>query len=410
MVVFTEKQKEFIRMFAHDKLRRINILEGSVRSGKTWISVLVWALWVALSPADGNYLMTAKTLVSLKRNCLDLMMEMIGGAYFEFNVVKKEARLFGRRIYLEGANDSRSESKIRGMTLTGAYCDEITLLPEEFFSMLLSRLSKPGAMLLGTTNPDNPSHWLKTRFLDRADKLDLLRFSFTIDDNTLLDEDYVRRLKQEYTGVYYSRYILGQWVHCDGVIFTQFADDTERYLCDDVPVDLQFINVGVDFGGNNSKTVFVATGVRRSLAGFVVIDEEQLRDNGTIDGERLGKDFVRFIMRLRERFPAVPILRVRCDSAEQYLINGLRKAALAAGLSVAVVNALKRLITARIHFVNTLLNAGRLHVMRQCSIVAGSLRGQVWDTKALDEKRLDDGTCDIDTADAFEYSIEEFIR
>jgi hypothetical protein len=46
------------------------------------------------------------------------------------------------------------------MTLQGAYCDELTLFTEEFFAMLLSRLSLSNTKLLGTTNPDTPSHML----------------------------------------------------------------------------------------------------------------------------------------------------------------------------------------------------------------------------------------------------------
>ena len=67
--MFTPKQEVLLSMFKHDQLKRINILEGSVRSGKTWISLVLWAFWVATMPADGAYLMVAKTLTSLKRTC-----------------------------------------------------------------------------------------------------------------------------------------------------------------------------------------------------------------------------------------------------------------------------------------------------------------------------------------------------
>lgn len=78
--------------------------------------------------------MVAKTLTSLRRNCLDLLQELIGTNHFTYSLSKKEGRLFGRLIYLEGVNDARAESKIRGMTLSGAYCDELTLFTEDFFT------------------------------------------------------------------------------------------------------------------------------------------------------------------------------------------------------------------------------------------------------------------------------------
>ena len=130
-------------------------------------------------PRDGAYLMAAKTLTSLRRNVLDLLTELVSGNNFSYSLSKKEARLFGRLVYLEGVNDARAEGKIRGMTLTGAYCDELTLFTEDFFAMLLSRLSEHGAKLFATTNPDSPNHWLMLKYLKRADELDLLRLRFT---------------------------------------------------------------------------------------------------------------------------------------------------------------------------------------------------------------------------------------
>ena len=107
-----------------------------MRSGKTWISLVLWALWVAQMPNDGYYLMCARTLDSLKRNCLSVLEDLVGSKRFTYSMYSKEGTLFGRKIYLEGASDVRSEEKIRGMTLSGVYCDEITLFPQEFFSML----------------------------------------------------------------------------------------------------------------------------------------------------------------------------------------------------------------------------------------------------------------------------------
>lgn len=228
--VYTLKQRELLRIWQRGKLRRINLLEGSVRSGKTWISLVVWAFWVATMPRDGNYLMVAKTLTSLRRNCLDLLQELVGTKYFRYSLSKKEARLFGRLVYLEGVNDARAESKIRGMTLQGAYCDELTLFTEDFFSMLLSRLSCPGAKLIATTNPDSPQHWLKVKYMDRAAELDMLIMKFLIEDNTFLDPEYVENLKKEYVGVFYDRFILGQWVVAEGRVYPMFTDNPDRFI------------------------------------------------------------------------------------------------------------------------------------------------------------------------------------
>lgn len=164
-ISFTTKQNELIRLLEQNKLKRINLLQGSVSAGKTWISLIAWALWVATRSKDHLYMMCGKSLQTLKRNCLLPLQELIGEKHFKFSLSTKEGILFGRKIMLEGANDQRSESKIRGITLGGAYCDELTLFPKDFFVMLLSRLRVPGAKLIATTNPDVPTHWLKTEYI-----------------------------------------------------------------------------------------------------------------------------------------------------------------------------------------------------------------------------------------------------
>ena len=251
--VYTPKQRSLLRLWQKNKLRRINLLEGSVRSGKTWISLVLWAFWVGTMPIDGNYLMVAKTLTSLRRNCLDLLQDLVGSKNFTYSLSKKEARLFGRIIYLEGVNDARAESKIRGMTLQGAYCDELTLFTEDFFSMLLSRLSCKGAKLIATTNPDSPMHWLKVKYMDRAEKLDMLSMSFLIDDNTFLDPKYIDNLKNEYQStVYYDRFILGLWVVAEGRVYPMFTDSPDRFILRGATagMDGQFY-VSIDYGTVN---------------------------------------------------------------------------------------------------------------------------------------------------------------
>ena len=147
---------------------------------------------MATRPPEYLYMMCGKSLQTLKRNCLLPLQELIGERNFTFSLAAKEGRLFGRRIMLEGANDGRSEAKIRGITLGGAYCDELTLFPKDFFTMLLSRLRVEGAKLIATTNPDMPTHWLKTEYLENDALCDtLLSVFFHIDDNTTLPADYV---------------------------------------------------------------------------------------------------------------------------------------------------------------------------------------------------------------------------
>lgn len=411
MIKFSTKQAELIKDLKADRLKRINILEGAVRSGKTWISLILFALWVSMQPKTATFLMVGKTLTSLKRNCLDLLQQLVGENNFTYNTSRKEGILFGRVVYLEGTNDSRAEGKIRGMTLTGAYCDEITLFAEDFFAMLLSRLSMPGAKLFATTNPDSPQHWFMVKYIKRASDLDMSISRFTIDDNPFLDAVYVENLKKEYTGVFYKRFILGQWVVADGACYPQFANNPEDYIIDKLPDDARYISIGVDWGGNRSLTAFVATAFHGNYDSITVLKDYHVQGRkGEIDGNRVNTEFKRFIQSIKEEYPNIPIRYVFADSAEQYLINGLRKAI--TGMGMQIGDSKKNPIVQRIICANSLLNTGRLKVMKECQYVQEGLRGAVWDSKAAangKDERLDDFTSDIDVIDAFEYSFERFI-
>lgn len=403
--VYTEKQSAMLRLWQEDHLKRINILDGSVRSGKTWISLVLWAFWVATMPKSGSYLMTAKTLTSLARNCLDLLEQLVGKSNFTYSIPQKQGSLFGRRIYFEGVNDVRAENKIRGMTLQGAYCDEITLFTEDFFAMLLSRLSEPGAKLIGTTNPDNPHHWLKKNYLDRENDLDLLSVKFLIDDNTFLSAEYVSAIKREYVGVFFDRFILGKWVAAEGVIYPQFANDYEQFTFSELP-SVSVATVGVDFGGNKSANAFICNGYTKGFREIVTLDEVYLKEQLTPD--RLYDAFIQFIMRLQAK--GIPVYEAYCDSAETTLINGLRAACVKAGVAIDIKKARKGPITDRIRFFNTMMAQGRYSVNSKCVHLIEAIASAVWNDKSLTDERLDDGNMNVDSLDALEYAAEPFMK
>ncbi|MFE5681725.1 PBSX family phage terminase large subunit [Streptomyces sp. NPDC056512] len=243
---------------------RGNLWEGAVRSGKTIGSIMVWLRYIRTGP-PGPLLMVGKTERTLKRNIIDVIEQMIGKKRCVYRLGAGEVVIFGRLIYVAGANDEKAVDKIKGLTLAGAYCDEVTTYPQTFFQMLETRLSIAGARWFGTTNPEGPNHWLKKNYLDRArlhlrrdgtlvetqgpDALDLHRFSFTLDDNPSLPADYVASLKRSHQGLFFKRYILGEWCLAEGVIFDGF--DEARHVVDIVPEITRWMCVGLDYGTVN---------------------------------------------------------------------------------------------------------------------------------------------------------------
>lgn len=401
-MALSEKQTEFLRHCDH----RWNVKTGATGSGKSWLdyAVVIPKRLMALK-GEGAVVILGNTQGTANRNILEPMRDIWGERLVgTINSSDNSAKLFGRRVYVMGADNRKHIARIQGMTIEYAYGDEVTTWAEGVFQMLKSRLRCPHSHFDGTCNPDAPGHWFKT-FLDSD--ADIYCQASTIDDNPFLPPEFVENLKREYAGtVYYNRFILGQWVAAEGVIYRQFCDDPERFVVDELPEGDAIRNavIGVDFGGGTSAHAFCCMGftVRGRL---VVLDE--YREQAALDPNRLAADFVDFVRRCRARWL---VTDVWCDSAEQTLINGLRSAAASAGLAVNIGNAQKRAINDRIRATCILMGAGRFLVNRACRETIDALKSALWDGRKLTEDvRLDDGTTNIDSLDAMEYSFEREI-
>lgn len=396
----SDKQIAFLE--ADDK--RLNFLEGSIRSGKTYISLWKWALFVADAPKDYEFLMAGKTITSLRRNCLAPLQKLVGKKNFTYSLSLKEGVLFGRRIWLEGANDERSEGKIQGMTLGGAYCDEFTLFPESFITMLLGRLSLAGARLYATMNPEYPKHYVKVRYIDNK-SLDSTSWKFMLDDNIFLPEDYKANLKKEYAGtVFYKRFIDGEWCQAEGVVYPTAASRPDAILIQKIPPGeiITHAVIGVDYGGNKSADAFVAMGFGKHGRVYA-LDEEKV--GGIKSPTVLEARFIAFLRRVMAKYK---VYEAFVDSAEQTLKAGFEEAVVREKIPIDIRNAKKGPIVDRIRLVNILIARGKFKVLPTCPNVLEALRGAVWDEKKAKDTRLDDGkTSDIDVLDAMEYALED---
>lgn len=397
--MLSEKQKKFLK----DDLHRINLLYGSVRSGKTWISLLKWAIWVGQQASDKQFLMVGKTITTLKRNCLVLLEELIGDN-ITYSISQKKAVIFGRIVWLEGANDERSESKIRGMTLMGVYVDELTQIPQDFYLMALSRLSEKGAVFLATTNPDHPKHYVKTEIIDN-DLLDKQVIKFLLDDNIFLDETYKDNLKKEYTGVYYSRFINGDFVRAEGVVFRDFADNTEKYLIDkkDVPKDLKSFSAGFDIGGNLSNYALVASAVDRQNNVYVLKAKEILpQDLRPADVENAAKDFISSI----EKEYGIRANNCYVDDAYYTIINGLNDWRYIFDNAACIKSSMP--LQDRPLMLSKLMAQGKFKLVRgECEPLIEQLQNAVYDPKSEKAVILDDGSYNVDCIDGFFYSVAD---
>lgn len=405
--MITNLSKKQFQFMATD-LARINILHGSIRSGKTVVSLFKFALEVATYPQDARFLMVGVTLDTLKRNCLDILDEILPAGSFVYSLGNKTGYLYGHLIYLEGANDSQSMRKIRGMTLTGAYLDEVSLHNQDFVRTVNGRLSEPKAFMIATTNPEEPTHWFKKDYID-AEGIDKKVWHFVLEDNIFLDKDYIKNVKAEYMqmgNAYYQRYILGLWVRAEGAVYSKFCEKPYDYIIDEIDKkEIIYIQIGVDFGGNGSQTAFVATGFLGEK-GIVILESERVPSDN-LDPETLSIKFADFYWKVASNYKNVNIRYVFADSAEQVLIRGLKNI----GLPVTIRNSIKNEINERIRCENGLFSKHKIFIQKRCSSVIEAMQSAVWKEKNTGaDERLDDGSTDIDSLDALEYSFENEIK
>ncbi|MGD0657807.1 MAG: phage terminase large subunit [Syntrophorhabdales bacterium] len=200
---------------------RINILEGAVRSSKTW-ALMAKIIQLCQYEVSGVRLITGVSKESVYVNVLNDLFEVIGTNAYHYNRSSGELEMLGCWWKVVGANDETSEKYIRGATVGAAVGDELTKQPQSFFVMLMNRLSPRGARFYGSTNPDSPFHWLKTDWIDNKELIDagdIRTLHFDLDDNPHLSKNYKDFLNRAYKGVYHLRFVKGLWVIAEGGIY-----------------------------------------------------------------------------------------------------------------------------------------------------------------------------------------------
>jgi PBSX family phage terminase large subunit len=400
--VLSGKQLEYLAGCDH----RWNLKTGATGSGKSWLdyAVVIPKRIMALK-GEGAAIILGNTQGTANRNILEPMRDIWGQTLVgPLRAADNSARLFGRKVYVMGADSKKHVARIQGMTIEYAYGDEMTTWAQEVFEMLKSRLRCPHSGFDGTCNPDNPEHWLK-KFIDSD--ADVFNQTSTIDDNPFLPPDFVENLKREYAGsVYYDRFILGHWVAAEGAIYRLFADDPERFQAEPEDGDIHTVWIGQDFGGNGSAHAMVALGTDARFTRLWALDEYYRK--GVLTPQELERDFCEFVQRISDKYRLGGIY---ADSAEQVLIQGERQALYRSRLLYDIENSLKKPIVDRIRFTVRMLGAGRLFISPRCAHLIEALRSARWDEKhTTEDVRLDDGTTNIDSLDALEYAFERYME
>ena len=207
------------------------VCDGAVRSGKTLAMGLGFFLWAQASFQGRRFALCGKTIGALRRNVLVEILPRLKelGAVFQERRSENRitVRLGGRTndFYLFGGRDEAAAGMIQGMTLAGVLMDEVALMPRSFVEQACARCSVTGSKLWFNCNPAGPNHWFYREWILGAEGRGCLHLHFTMEDNPSLSPQIRQRYERLYTGIFYRRFVLGQWVQAEGRVYDFFQPE-----------------------------------------------------------------------------------------------------------------------------------------------------------------------------------------
>lgn len=259
---FSPKQRAVLRWWCDGspvRDRDAILCDGAVRSGKTLCLGLSFALWAMARFDRQQFALCGKTVESVRRNLLSSVLPLLAelGFTWQEKVSRNRLtlRLGGREntFFLFGGRDESSAGLIQGITLAGVLLDEVALMPRSFVEQACARCSVSGAKFWFSCNPEGPGHWFYREWVCRAEEKRALYLHFTMADNPSLSARVRARYESMYSGIFYRRFVLGEWTAAEGRIYDFYAPG--EYAQEAPAEPWERLRVSVDYGTVNPTSM-----------------------------------------------------------------------------------------------------------------------------------------------------------
>lgn len=377
------------------------IADGAIRSGKTVCMSLSFVMWAMEQFDNANFALCGKTIGSLRRNVLMILKLMLRGRGYLVEDHRADNLLTIKRsgkqnyFYLFGGKDERSQDLIQGITLAGAFFDEVALMPESFVNQATARCSVEGSKWWFNCNPSGPHHFFKQNWIDQRRQKHLIYLHFTMDDNLSLSKEIKNRYRGMYSGVFYKRYILGMWVAAEGLIYDMF-DEARHVVPAQYATPQGTMHVSCDYGTQN-PTVFL---LWAKVDGKWTVIREYYYDGRNNKRQKTDSEYAED---LKTWLGGIAPVSIVVDPSAASFITELRKHGYA-------VKKARNDVLDGIRYVATLLNEDEIAFSDSCTNLIREFRSYVWDEKAV-ERGEDKPIKQFDHAmDAMRYFCYTIIR
>lgn len=403
---FSKKQKKVLNwwMDGSPKADKDGIIaDGAIRSGKTISMSLAYVVFVMEKFNGQNAGMCGKTIGSFRRNVLFWLKLMLKARNYNIEDKRADNLLIVSKgnvtnyFYIFGGKDERSQDLIQGITLCSCFFDEVALMPESFVNQATGRCSVEGSKWWFNCNPGAPFHWFKKNWIDKTDEKNLIYLHFTMDDNLSLSEKIKNRYKSMYSGVFYNRYILGQWAVADGAVYPMFNINTHVKR---LRKNWTRIFVAGDFGMQNPTTFgvfgyYAPEGRYHQIASYY--------HSGRDDGQKTTKEYVEDLKDMLARLMVLPEY-VCLDPSAAPLMVEMRKDSFFDRHDIDIIPAKNR-VDLGIQVVSFLLNTKRLTLDPSCNKDIEEFGSYVWDSDKLDKGKEEVVKVNDHAMDKIRYAV-----
>ena len=217
------------------------ICDGAVRTGKTSIMMIAFIDDAMRRFNNGVFAICGRTVGSAIKNIINPYMCLsYANSKYKLTFKRGENKLTVKRgnvtntFYVYGGKDESSYMLIQGITLYGVLIDEVTILVKSFVEQALARCSVEGSKFWFSCNPSTPEHWFYKEWVLKAKEKNALHLHFVMHDNPSLSKEMLERYENIYTGVFYKRYVKGEWVNTEGLVYSLFDNERNVINFDDV--------------------------------------------------------------------------------------------------------------------------------------------------------------------------------
>lgn len=377
---FSPKQRRVLRWWcpaSADSRYDGIICDGAVRSGKTLSLGLSFFLWSLTAFQKGEFALCGRTLGAVRRNLwlpLSQELEELGIRCREKpsqGYVELEWQGRRGRYWLFAGEDEGCAARIQGMTLAGAMFDEAALLCRSFVEQAAARCSREGARLWFSCNPEYPEHWFYREWIQKSEEKNLLYLHFTMEDNPGLSSRVRKRYQRLYSGTFYRRFVLGEWVAAQGLVYPMFS--REKNVTQRQP-DCQSYWIACDYGTVNPCSMGL-WGLRDGVYYRLGEWYHDSRRTGVLMTDE------EYYQKLEELAGGRRIQKVIVDPSAASFIQCIRRH------GKFLAQPAKNQVADGIRLVSELLRQGKIQIWEGCSDCLRELGCYRWEEKGEDRPR-----------------------